>query len=269
MKNMKQQKQATFIPARSGGTHGIIEGSQRLVWIVGIVLICAGRGRLARAAEDRFEVASIKLNNSTAPVFRRQMGPQIFSTQRATLKSLISLAYDLRVDQVLKGPAWIDSETYDVYAKAESPVSPERIRAMLATLLRDRFKLRTHDSTEVMAVYSLVLSSKGPTLKASQKGTQPSSLAPIQIDTDRVVARGCTMALFAGFLTRQLGRPVLDNTGLNDSYDFQVHYEESDSAEESASSLLSSLHDIGFRLISAKSPVPVLVVDGAEHPSPN
>jgi uncharacterized protein (TIGR03435 family) len=71
-----------------------------------------------------------------------------------TLRRLAGDAYGL---DVLGGPAWVDSERFDVNAKAEGEPAPAQIRAMLRPLLADRFNLAVHTETREMPVYTLAV----------------------------------------------------------------------------------------------------------------
>jgi uncharacterized protein (TIGR03435 family) len=73
--------------------------------------------------------------------------------------------------QVRGGPDWIDSEPYYLEARAESPeAGPEQIRAMLKTLLADRFKLAVHREAQEGQVYDLVVGKNGPKLEDAKDG---------------------------------------------------------------------------------------------------
>jgi len=239
---------------------------------VGLALLFTADEARVRAAEQGFEVASIRPSDSEAPGHPIQMGPTIFDTRHATLKDLIRVAYKVQGYQITGGPEWIDSVRYDVRAKAESPASPDQIRGMLALLLRERFRLRVHNASESMAVYALTVSRKGSKLQTPKEGTPRDGPGAIQTDASGVIARGSTMGLFAGFLSRELDRPVLDGTGFTGSYNFRLRYDESnapDSSTDLFGIISSALSDVGLRLESRKADVPVLMVDSAEHPSPN
>jgi len=84
-------------------------------------------GRLA------FEVASIKPSKNTSGPNLAEFAPggQRFTAANAPLKLLIMIAYDVNARQLSGGPGWLNSECYDVEAKAERPASREKMRLML------------------------------------------------------------------------------------------------------------------------------------------
>src|ERR1700746_164276 len=79
----------------------------------------------AGGSPPSFEVASIKPNRSGArnSGFKRFTGGELDATN-ITLKMLIAFAYDPPQERILQGPAWLDSERYDILAKPD--VGPDR-----------------------------------------------------------------------------------------------------------------------------------------------
>lgn len=74
-------------------------------------------------------------------------------------------------------------------------------------------------------------------------------------------------------LCRETGRPVLDRTGLAGKYDFTLEFEptakmgKEDSGRPSVFTALEE--QLGLKLVPAKEPVDVLVIDSIEHPAAN
>src|SRR5215213_7586901 len=69
---------------------------------------------------DSFEVATIK---PTAPDwtggrFIRMQSADRFAARNHSLKTLIAAAYNLNPRMIAGGPAWADSERYDILAKS-------------------------------------------------------------------------------------------------------------------------------------------------------
>jgi uncharacterized protein (TIGR03435 family) len=88
--------------------------------------------------------------------------------------------------------------------------------------------------------------------------------------------------MFINFLSRYLGRPIFDGTGLRGSYDFKMTWtpgeteqslpasENAAPADSSATSIFSALQDqLGLKLESKTVPIEVFVIDHVERPSPN
>src|SRR5437868_1104682 len=114
--------------------------------------------------QPAFEVASVKpVGRPVEPLLNIAHG-QLHLT--ASLRQIIGVAYSVQRFRVVGGPGWVNTELFDVVAKAEKPdVAQDQIRVMLQTLLADRFKLSIHRETKELDVYSLVVGRGGPKLQ--------------------------------------------------------------------------------------------------------
>jgi uncharacterized protein (TIGR03435 family) len=110
-------------------------------------------GLLNGQSAQKFEVASIKPSQpgQTRYGIRPAPGGERYLASNVSLKIMITVAYRVRAEQVSGGPAWMDTEGFDMNAKAERPSSMEELHAMLQDLLADRFKLRFHRESRVNA----------------------------------------------------------------------------------------------------------------------
>ena len=251
-----------------------------------------------------FEVASIKPSKSDAATMTYTAYG--FNAEGVTLRFLIRQAYGVDDDEILGGPNWIKSKTYDVEAKAGgadvvelTKLSLDERRAMLQPLLTDRFKLAIHRETRELPIYALVVAKKGPKLKEAKPGdTYPNGLKGpdglphagiMSWGRGRVAAQGVSMASLVRPLSRVLGRTVLDKTGLTGKYDFTLEWEPDDSApisrsaagsqsgndndtppDTEGSSLFTALQEqLGLKIQSQKGPITVIAIDHVEEPSPN
>jgi uncharacterized protein (TIGR03435 family) len=155
------------------------------------------------------------------------------------LKYLLMLAYGVQRYQII-GPAWLDSERYEVDAKAPPGTTKEQLRTMLQTLFVERFQITLHRETKVGPIYELLVGRKGAKIKETGDdpgpATAPSSWPPpIVIGKDgcpqparvggittvfcgpgrvRITSVSQSLSEFAKFLGLQLGRQVTDQTGL-------------------------------------------------------
>jgi uncharacterized protein (TIGR03435 family) len=114
-----------------------------------------------------FEVASIKPNKSGSNMVQIGGPPGRFTATNVTLGMLIRQAYGLQNSQLVGGPAWVNSDRFDIVAKADgSPefglftqqnARPSRTQLMMRSLLADRFKLAVHDESRELPIYALLL----------------------------------------------------------------------------------------------------------------
>jgi uncharacterized protein (TIGR03435 family) len=88
-----------------------------------------------------------------------------------TLSALIQAAYNVKEFQILEAPSWVNSDRYDVDARAPGAATFEQMRPMLQSLLADRFKLTLHRDTRKLPVYELVPAAKGLTIVPMKEGS--------------------------------------------------------------------------------------------------
>jgi uncharacterized protein (TIGR03435 family) len=242
--------------------------ARRLIIIAGLAAALAPPGvgaakgtRQPPAAGPAFEVASVKPNNSGdgRVMFANQPGGR-FTATNVTLKLLIRNAYQLQDFQIVGGPNWINSDHFDIVAKAEEGTPPEtpsldrtgptRIQLMIRALLADRFQLVAHNENRELPIYALVLARSdgklGPELRKSEvdcaamsaargrAGTPPPPPGPpqpgerlpcgIRIGMGNLSVGGAPLSQIANALANFLGRTVLDKTGLAGNYDANLSW---------------------------------------------
>ena len=231
--------------------------------------------------QPEFEAASIKpaAPSQSGSNFNRTAGGGIRATN-VTLKDLILFAYDIREQQLVGGPAWMDKTPYDVVAKPSENDNPtgvklsfdeefSGIRLKMRALLASRFQLQAHNETREMPIYVLVVAKNGAHL-------EPSKAEGLTINNRRglTICKKVTMARFAASsLTYRMGRTVVDKTGLAGEYDFEIKFVDDRAAaagDTSGPDFLTAMREqIGLRLEPQKGPVEVLVIDRAGKASEN
>jgi bla regulator protein blaR1 len=230
-----------------------------------------------------FEVVSVKPTQGQ-PVnsgFRRATGGVLNATN-VSVRFLIEYAYDVRDDQISGGPAWLDSERYEVLAKPGGNSDPagqsaNLIRLRTQSLLADRFHLILHRDTKELPVLALTVAKNGPKgLRESTAGSPDFVNNGHHLNCQRV-----SMAMFAKeFLAHQTGRSVTDKTGIAGDFDFTLDWTPDDAAPGASAdaataigqfpSFLTALQEqLGLRLEQQKGPVEILVIDHAERPAAN
>lgn len=254
------------------------------------VMICAGVLAVtagccfaqSTAAAPEFEVASVKPSQSTKQGVWTDGSPGRIRMLNMSLKDLITFAYKVK-DYQVSGPAWIDSDRYDVFATLPSDAAklPDKERwkqtlAMSRTLLESRFHLTTHRETKEMPVYGLVVDKNGA--KIRELGPNPGDNVNIRIIRGSLSAERMPMSQLISILNGQLDRPVVDLTGIKGVFDIKLEWtpETNDSQtatsgepERKPSLPVALQEQLGLKLEGRKSPVEILVVDHAEKASEN
>ena len=244
-------------------------GLRAITWILLIAALDA------QPAGPRFEVASIKLSNAGSNASSGiRTGENRLDASNVTLKRCIVGAYGVGPQQVAGGPDWIDTERFEINAKADHTVKDDAtFMLMLRDLLADRFQLALHRETRTQPVYVLELAKSGPKLEKADPGEASTSTrgenTGVSMDARRV-----DMESFARSLARETDLPVVNKTGLQGTFNFKLHWirdsaRRADPAIEGASLFTAIQEQLGLRLRSEKAGVEVLVIDRAERPSAN
>jgi uncharacterized protein (TIGR03435 family) len=301
----------TAFPARSAN----VLATLRPALIAGLALAApAARGQAATApaanataAPAAATAASASADSSAPPVYEvAAIHPSkaggfgshtsshggTFNAANVTLKSLIQSAYDLPPIRIEGGPAWLTTARFDIAAKADDALG-ERLshldskaealakQQMLQALLAERFRLAVHTESRVQPVYELVVAKHGPKLTPTKaEGTSSNG------GYGRLTIKGGenTMEVLAEQLSRNVGRIVVDKTGIQGRYELTLTWAPdemrtprpdgsvavSSAYNSSAPSIFTALQEqLGLKLVPAKAPVPILVIDHADLPSEN
>jgi uncharacterized protein (TIGR03435 family) len=271
----------------------------------------------ATPAPLSFEAASVKPNRSGDPgtSIRRQPGGRL-NAVNMPLRSLVTFAYQIQGFQLVNMPDAAGDERFDIVAKVEgdpAPVlpgsGPDPMMLAMRTLLADRFKLAIHRETRELDVYALVMArpggTPGPSLRQSSQSTldyctramdaarrggpppvapggAPLSICGVRQTFGRIQFGGFPLSQFANGLAGQVGRVVVDRTGLTGMWDFELTFAaepprgplppgvELPPIDPDAPSLFTAIQEqLGLKLESTKGPVEVLVIDKVDRPTPD
>ena len=255
-------------------------------------------GQIASAS---FEVASIKRNLSGDPRIRFETPPGRLTAINVPLRFLIRQAYRVPEARIIGGPAWLDSDRFDILATAPTAAAGEAIRSMLRALLEERFSLAMHGETREMPIYVFKIARTdgrlGPHLRRSTTdcGGRSSAVVSGRVQCGILVSQGpgsaslrggaATMENFVRLLGDFLDRPVTDESGLAGSFDLELQFTALRSstpgaATPGASAPTPAADDIptvftavqeqlGLKLDAQRGRADVWVVDGVSLPSPD
>jgi uncharacterized protein (TIGR03435 family) len=252
-----------------------------------------------------FEVASVKPSSSDEA--GGSMGFQPggrFRAMNIPAQSLIAVAYGngkaLLASQIAGAPAWLATSRFNIQAKVSGDVAspavmgPAQMAPTLRALLEDRFKLKAHMETRDEPIYELVKARAdgrlGPGLRASgvdclallqQRRDNPSTARPLpspctaglKASPGMFSAGSTTISNLVPTLSNAVERMVLDRTGLVGNFAIDLKWTPSGLPAEPSSgdvppSIFTAVQEqLGLKLMSAKGPVDVLVIDHVEHPS--
>jgi uncharacterized protein (TIGR03435 family) len=153
------------------------------------LFLTGGAGAQAADSSLTFEVATVKpasLPTSGDGQHVIRMGaqggpgtndPSQISYSFLSLRNLLMQAFRVRTYQI-QGPAWLDSERFDIVAKVPAGATKDDVSVMLQNLLKERFQLAFHRETKEQPVYALVAGKGAPKMKLSEDQSDPSAAAP-------------------------------------------------------------------------------------------
>ena len=220
--------------------------------------------------------------------------------------AVIQRAYGLQSFELVHDNNSVLNQRVDIEAKTDgTAASSAQIQRMLQLLLAERFRLAVHREPREMNVFVLTVAARdgrlGPKMKKSDRGCDDLGTGPTVFvvapppgeqrrcgytpsGVGRIVGVGMDLPSIIGLLGA-VGRPIVDNTGLQGRYDIDVTYTpQLFSAEALAQrgtapmpgvdpngpSLFNAIEEqLGLKLQAKKVPIQVLVIDQIEPPTEN
>jgi uncharacterized protein (TIGR03435 family) len=257
-----------------------------------------------------FEVSTVKPSDPNHPGSRLWFTPDGIKITGVSLQMTVREALGTEDDHVLGEPSWTKTAMFDIEAKVAPEVAPrlkdmnmDQRRQMLVPLLEDRFQLKFHHETRELTVYELVVAKSGVKMQAAKPadgttpGPPPGPGQPPRPGSHMLMTRGpghiestgTGMEFLAHVLSGQLGRTVVDKTGLTGNWDYKLDWTPDDASllvskgggdgaagdgvstpENSGPSLFTAVQEqLGLKLESVKTPADVIVIDQIEQPTPN
>jgi uncharacterized protein (TIGR03435 family) len=235
----------------------------------------------------------------------------------------------LRPSQLVGGPSWIKTDQYDVEAKVDDSLAEKfakaphekpyfrnpnqdvtyQIQLMMQSMLVERFHLKVHREMREGPIFALVVAKGGPKFlntkfpeldavlrDSGQPPTHPAHMPPCTRGLACMIRR-MSMSELAYTLwdfgdhgvVPEIGRPVVDQTGLTGDYDIQLQWAPelrpgmlmgpinanpaagaAPPPEPAGPSFMTALQEqLGLKLEPAKGSVEYVVVDHIDRPSEN
>ncbi len=230
------------------------------------------------------------------------------TSKNAPLIMLLQNAYSVQAFQIIGGPPWINSTGYDIEAKPDAAVDRPQMWQMLQNLLADRFKLELHRETRELPLFALTVAKGSFQPPPPKEGTcidtppdappGPPGAGQTQCGRGRISMSPAGLAMDGGkvqmaelirLLAIVLGRPVLDRTAFDGKFDFHLTFTPDESTmglpgsggprapngpllptDPDRPTIFAALQEqLGLKLVTAKGPVEVLVIDHVERPTAN
>jgi uncharacterized protein (TIGR03435 family) len=229
------------------------------------------------ASAQTFSVASIRPSAGQVQFEhdgKTEITPGMVTMRDVTAATCIKFAYGVQ-DAQISGPDWLQSNHFDIIAKADQPVPPDQLKLMMRALLTERFKLAFHRQNKELSAYAMTIAKGGAKLKESAPDEKPSR----ENSAIGTVARAVTMKELADLIAGPLQMPVVDQTGLPGRYDFTLDFTPYLPGGEQVMKvtfdnnngiIIAAMQgELGLKLESKKETVDVLMIDHVEQPSAN
>ena len=244
--------------------------------------------RMAANANPAFEVATIKPSDPAKPEqIITLRGVEVITTNM-TVHDLINLAYWLHPKQLTGGPAWTESDKFDMAGKPDVPGQPnvDQMKMMIQKLLADRFQLKFHFEKRDLPVYAIRIAKTGAKIIKSQddpKGFPGWNFGRTPSGHDHTF-RNAPLSQVTAVLQNSMDKPVVDQSGLSERYDFTLTFTPdpaqaallgvppapaADNPDAAPDLFTAFQQQLGLKLESTKAPVDVMVIDKVEKPSEN
>ena len=245
---------------------------------------------MAADADPSLEVATIKPSQPGRPGKGFGFRGTQFLTSNTDMNDLIAFAYGLHAKQIIGAPDWFGTDLFDIDGKPDVPgrPNPPQMESMVRKLLTDRCALKFHHEQRELSVYAIRLANGA--LKTSKTTSGPNDPQGFVFKgLGDLIARNLTMTDFATWMQSSvMDRPVVDETGLKDKYDFTLKWTPDDSQfaqfrgsniptpkpagddPNAPPSLYTAVQEqLGLKFDAAKASDDVIVIDHVEKPSPN
>jgi len=241
------------------------------------------------ATTPAFDIADVHPSPHSNDPFMRggQLHGDRYILRDATMVDLVANAYNVDPLNVLAGPAWLELDRFDIYAKAPRTTSPDDLRLMLRALLAQRFHLVVHTDIKSQPAFVLSVAKNAPKMKPADASADPAeheckfnpppqnaAPSPVQLPIS-FTCHSQTMADLTTFLHQTanpyLKRPVVDQTNLKGAWDFDIRWSwDPPKPGADGITIFEAVDKLGLKLESKPAPLPVVFVDSVDQkPTPN
>lgn len=246
---------------------------------------------MAADANPKFDVVTIKPSAAGFTAKKLGFDGHRFRLRGANLNDMITIAYGLSTKQIVGAPAWASTDPYDIEGVPDVPGIPnqKQMQSLMQNLLTTRLQLKFHKEKRELSVYAITVAAGGPKMPkttAEPDGREGFGFRGPNSQGIILNAHNLIMADFAtGMQGFVMDRPVVDQTGLTDRYDFELKWMPDDSqfvqfagtgfqvppsSENAWPGLYTAVREqLGLKIEATKALDDVMVIDRVEKPSPN
>jgi uncharacterized protein (TIGR03435 family) len=240
---------------------------------------------LAAASAPAFEAVSIRQNLAGPPVMFIRVSPSgIVTGSNVNVQMLLRYGYGVLDFRIFDLPEWAQREHFDIAARGPAEAPTQLTRAMVRSLLAERFGAVVRTDWRELEVDTLTRAGAelGPQLRPSATPCVPqpgTSTCGIQPAFGNIRGTGATLGAFVDNLAMFTRRHVVDATGLHGPHDFTLTYTPDDlslepslrerfpTVDPDGPALATALREqLGLRLTRGRAQVEVVVVEKLIRP---
>ncbi len=234
---------------------------------------------MARGADPDWEVVTVKPSDpkDSAGQHIRFRGRHVMLLDH-TVEDILLIGYGVQRIQIVDAPEWVRTERFDVDGMPDTDGDPSlrQLQVMMQKILLERFGLRLHHAQREMSVYALSVGKHGPkiTANASDPNRWMDQQNQDSNGTHIEKLKNTSMPELALILQFHVDRPVVDQTGLQGKYDFELKWatDEAQGPPDGSAppGLFTAIQEqIGLKLDPVRANADALVIDHVDRPSPN
>jgi uncharacterized protein (TIGR03435 family) len=220
-------------------------------------------GKSEAKLPQSFEVVSIRPAPESSQGTISEPQGMGFRAKAMPLSVLVQMAFGINPNQMVV-PKWAQGVKFDIAAKTGSdvPLTYEQMKPLMQKMLAERFGMTYHRQTQEVQGYDMVAAKGGLKLTpAKPDATKGGTGSPGSIEMP-----SASMQALAGMLTSRLKSPVADKTGRAGEYEVHLRFAREDDPESTLPSIFTALQEeMGIKLVSAKVPVKMVVIDHLER----
>jgi len=237
-------------------------------------------------AKPKFDVVTVKPSDPNRPGKLFTMRGRHIVTINTNANDLVSFAYGVHAKQIVGAPEWFGTEKFDVdgVPDVDGQPSSDQMKMLIQDVLRQRFNLQFNHEERTLSVYALTVAKGGPKMMVTQNKPSDNRNFMFRGLGKLVVTNSSMKDVCNGFQGAVMDRPVVDQTGLTDRYDFNLNWTPDDSQftqmgargapptedPNAPPSLYTALQEqLGLKMEPVKASAEALVVDHVEKPSAN
>jgi uncharacterized protein (TIGR03435 family) len=227
----------------------------------------------AAAPAQTFEAAEIHVNQSGDPTSAIDLLPGRVQIRNASMRAILAAAYQVPADRITGGPAWLDSDRFDIRAKAAGATSEDALARTLQALLAGRFQASVRRDRKSEPIYALTVAPGGPKLTPAAHPGNPE--CPRGEGPSTQLHRACKSYSMAELLPQiarnYIDADLVDETKLTGAYDFQLDwmgkgpYDAAAANDPLRASMFDAVEKLGLKIEKRARSFEVVAVDSIQR----